>query len=163
MGQARRPIIAAMTKMPAVAVAALLVSAASAQTTARLDWLAGCWQAQPGEAGSVEIWMAPAGGAMLGISRTLRGGQVRQWEFMLIRDTPQGLEFVASPSGQNTASFRVETFAARSVVFHNPDHDFPQRVAYASPDADTLNAHIEGVRNGQSRTVRFPMKRVACP
>lgn len=45
----------------------------------------------------------------------------------------------------------------------NPAHDCPRRVIYESPDDATLDARIEGLRNGQLRTIRFPMKRVACP
>jgi len=160
MGQARTPIMRAMRRL---LVLLLVAGSAAAQTTAQLGWLAGCWQLVGGEAGSNEQWMAPAGGLMLGSSRTLRGGQVREWEFMLVRDAPQGLEFMAWPRGQGMTVFPAETVEARRVVFANPTHDFPQRVGYASPDADTLDAYIEGVRNGQTRTIRFPMKRAACP
>lgn len=143
---------------------ALLAAAAhAAPTTEQLHWLAGCWAAVGGEAGSGEQWMAPAGGAMLGMSRTLRRGALREFEFLHVRDTPQGLVLTALPSGQKAAQFAAETIEARSVVFHNPAHDFPQRVIYESPDADTLDARIEGQRNGQLRVMRFPMKRVACP
>jgi hypothetical protein len=100
---------------------------------------------------------------MLGVARTLRGGATRQHEFMQLRDTPEGIVFIALPSGQAEGRFAAEQIGPRSAVFHNPAHDFPQRVAYQSPDDETLNAHIEGQRNGQLRTIRFPMKRVACP
>jgi hypothetical protein len=131
--------------------------------TDQLGWLAGCWAAAGGEPGSNEHWMAPAGGTMFGVSRSVRQGVTRAHEFMQIRDSPDGLVFIARPSGQAEGHFAVERLGERSVVFHNPAHDFPQRVIYESPDDDTLDARIEGVRNGQPRTVRFPMKRIACP
>lgn len=144
----------------------LCAAAARAQAPATVEqfqWLAGCWAAVGGEAGSNEHWMAPAGGTMFGIGRTVRGGATRQHEFMQLRDTPQGVVFMALPSGQTQASFPAERIGPRSAVFHNPTHDFPQRVSYESPDDDTLNARIEGQLNGKPRTVQFPMKRVACP
>jgi len=145
-------------------VLALLAGTASASpTTDQLGWLAGCWAAVGGEPGSGEQWMAPAGGSMLGVSRTLRRGAVREFEFLHIRDTPQGLVLVALPSGQKETQFAAERVDARGVVFHNPAHDFPQRVIYESPDADTLDARIEGLRQGQLRTIRFAMKRAPCP
>jgi Domain of unknown function (DUF6265) len=164
MGQARTPIMRPMKML--LALACLVGATAQAQSTAQahpMAWLAGCWQQTGSEPGSNEQWMAPAGGLMLGTSRTLRAGQVREWEFMLVRDTPQGLEFVAWPRGQGMTVFAAETVEPRRIVFANPGHDFPQRVVYASPDADTLDAHIEGLRNGQLRTIRYPMKRMACP
>jgi hypothetical protein len=143
---------------------ALLATATSAApTTGQLHWLAGCWAAVGGEPGSGEQWMAPAGGSMLGSSRTLRRGAVREFEFLHIRDTPQGPVLIALPSGQKEAQFAAERVDARAVVFHNPAHDFPQRVIYESPDPDTLDARIEGQRSGQLRVIRFPMKRVPCP
>jgi hypothetical protein len=138
-------------------------AAAATPTTEQLQWLAGCWAAVGGEAGSGEQWMAPAGGSMLGTSRTLRRGALREFEFLHIRDTPQGLVLIALPSGQKEAQFAAEKVEARSVAFHNPAHDFPQRVIYESPDPDTLDARIEGLRNGQSRVIRFAMKRTPCP
>jgi hypothetical protein len=137
--------------------------AAATPTTEQLHWLAGCWAAVGGEPGSGEQWMAPAGGSMPGTSRTLRRGALREFEFLHIRDTAQGLVLIALPSGQKEAQFAAEKVEARSVVFHNPAHDFPQRVIYESPDADTLDARIEGQRNGQLRVIRFPMKRTPCP
>ena len=144
----------------------LCAAAAQAQapsTVGQFQWLAGCWAAVDGEAGSNEVWMAPAGGTMFGIGRTVRGGATRQYEFMQLRDSPQGVVFIALPSGQTQASFAAERIGPRSAVFHNPTHDFPQRVIYESPDDDTLNARIEGQLNGKQRTVHFPMKRAACP
>jgi hypothetical protein len=138
-------------------------AAAAAPTTAQLHWLAGCWAAVGGEAGSGEQWTAPAGGSMLGVSRTLRRGAVREFEFLHIRDTVQGLVLIALPSGQKEAQFAAERVEARSVAFHNPTHDFPQRVIYESPDDETLDARVEGQRNGQLRVARFAMKRAACP
>ena len=100
---------------------------------------------------------------MFGIGRTVRGGVTRQHEFMQLRNTPEGIVFIALPSGQTETRFPAEKIAPRGATFHNPTHDFPQRVIYESPDNDTLDARIEGQRNGQLRTIRFPMKRVACP
>ena len=144
-------------------LALLAVAAHAAPTTKQLHWLAGCWATVGGEPGSGEQWMAPAGGSMLGSSRTLRRGAVREFEFLHIRDAPQGLVLIALPSGQKEAQFAAEKVDARAAVFHNPAHDFPQRVIYESPDPDTLDARIEGQRNGQLRVIRFPMKRAACP
>lgn len=138
-------------------------AATAAPTTEQLAWLAGCWAAVGGETGSGEHWMAPAGGSMLGMSRTLRRGAVREFEFLHIRDTPAGPVLVALPSSQKEAQFTAERVDPRGVSFHNPAHDFPQRVIYESPDADTLDARIEGMRQGQLRVIRFPMKRTPCP
>jgi Domain of unknown function (DUF6265) len=144
-------------------IASALCAPAGAATVAQLDWLAGCWALTNAEAGSGEQWMVPAAGTMFGMARTIRQGQTRQFEFMQLRDTPQGLVFIALPNGRGETTFPLERAEPRSLSFHLPSHDFPQRVVYASPDADTLDARIEGQINGQARTIRFPMKRTVCP
>ena len=54
-------------------------------------WLAGCWQQRTGNRESLEIWMTPAGGLMLGASRTLVNGAVREFEPLRI-ESPTGVE-----------------------------------------------------------------------
>jgi Domain of unknown function (DUF6265) len=162
------------------AVLALWFAGATAQATALLEpipeqalapaaWLAGCWNFTGREAGSSEQWMAPAGGAMLGMSRTLRGGAVREFEFMVLRADPQGLlSYSAWPAGKGPTVFMQATAPATAaaepvLVFENPNHDFPQRIIYRRDGADRAFARIEGRRGGSAVGLDFPMRRVACP
>lgn len=76
----------------ALCVIGLTLSAPNASAQAispsvtSLEWLAGCWAIEGGEPGSGEQWMAPAGGAMLGVGRTVRRGTTVAHEFMQIRE-----------------------------------------------------------------------------
>lgn len=129
----------------------------------QLAWLAGCWQAESGEPGSVEHWLPPAGGTMLGVSRTVRQGRTVAFEFMQLRRQPDGvLALIPQPSGQPPTIFRLSSLGAAEVVFENPQHDFPQRIVYARPDDTRLLARIEGLRQGLARTIEFSFVRVAC-
>lgn len=128
-----------------------------------LSWLAGCWQADPGEPGTVEQWMAPAGGTMLGVSRTVRQGRTVGFEFMQLRLLPDGmLAFIAQPSGRPPTVFRARSVRHGEAVFENPEHDFPQRVVYARPEPTRLLARIEGVRQGSARSIEFAFTRIGC-
>lgn len=153
---------------PGLALVLLALGAASPLHAAegglgQLAWLAGCWQAEGGEAGSVEQWMAPAGGAMLGMSRTVRRGRMVTHEFMQIREAAGGgIEFHARPAGQAPDTFAAVRVSATEVVFENAGHDFPQRVVYAADGPAKLQARIEGTDKGRERVVRFPMARVPC-
>jgi hypothetical protein len=70
---------------------ALLLSAPAiggelgAQTIQPPAWLAGCWEQRTGNRESLEMWMPPAGGLMLGASRTMVGGTVREYEQVMIK------------------------------------------------------------------------------
>lgn len=130
---------------------------------ASLAWLAGCWQAEKGEPGSGEHWLPPAGGAMFGVSRTVKNGKTVEFEFIQLRENSEGkLVFIALPSGQKEATFVASAVGERSVTFENPRHDFPQKVSYRLQPEGRLVARIEGTRGGALRGVDFPMKRVAC-
>jgi Domain of unknown function (DUF6265) len=151
-----------------VAIASLSLAtsmAARAQDSqiGSLGWLAGCWAAEAGEAGSGEQWLPLAGGTMFGVGRTVKNGKTVAHEFMQIRTDPQGqVVFIAQPSGQREATFVASSIVQGSVVFENPQHDFPQRIRYSPMPGDRLAARIEGVRNGAQRGIDFPMKRVPC-
>ena len=125
-------------------------------------WLRGCWTMTNGDRVIEEQWMAPAGKAMLGVGRTVRGESLIEYEFVVLREQGDRLEYVAQPSGQPAASFLLREVGDRQVVFENPQHDFPQRILYRALPGDKLHARIEGMRNGSLRGVDFPMKRSAC-
>ncbi len=157
-----RPRLAAAIALLSVALAPAAVRAEDAQLE-RLSWLAGCWAAEKGEAGSVEHWLPLAGGTMLGIGRTVRNGRTVEHEFMQIRLDAEGRPvFIAQPSRQKEATFVATSIGERAVTFENPAHDFPQRVIYRAVGDSGLAARIEGTRNGASRGIDFPMQRVAC-
>lgn len=142
---------------------AAFAGVAAGQGLEQLAWLAGCWAADGGEPGSGEQWMAPAGGTMLGMSRTVRRGRTIEHEFVQIRAGADGvLVYIAQPSNQRETSFTLKSQTAHEVVFENAAHDFPQRVIYRSLPDGRLAARIEGLRQGSLRGVDFPMRRAAC-
>jgi hypothetical protein len=151
------------------AVAILVLAtpiAAGAQAAAPIDqlrWMAGCWEIRTPSRLTQEQWMSPLGGMMLGMSRTVAGGAVREWEQIRIETRDARLVYVAQPSGQTLTEFASESVTDTAVVFHNPAHDFPQRVAYRRAGRDSLVARISGERGGRTRQVDFRFARATCP
>jgi hypothetical protein len=136
---------------------------AAEHTVDSLAWLAGCWQPEQGDPGSGEHWLPPAGGTMLGVSRTVKSGKTVEYEFMQLRTNSEGkLVFIALPSGQKETTFVASSISNDAVTFENPGHDFPQKVIYRLQPEGRLVARIEGTRDGKVRGVEFPMKRVSC-
>lgn len=153
-----------LTCLPmALLLACPLGTLAQDADVAALSWLAGCWAAESGEAGSGEQWMPPAGGTMLGVGRTIRNGRTVDHEFLQIRLNAEGkLVYVALPARQKEATFVATHVGEGAVTFENPQHDFPQRILYRLQPGDRLAARIEGLRGGQLRGIDFPMRRVPC-
>jgi hypothetical protein len=150
-------------RLLACSLVALVAPVCAAGPIDGLGWLSGCWLAQHGDDGSGEMWMAPAGSGVLGMSRTVRGGRTVAHEFMQIVEQGNALVFIAMPSAKPSASFRATRVEPRHVTFENATKDFPQRVIYESPDESTLVGRIEGQHEGRERRIDYPMKRVACP
>jgi len=146
----------------------LLAASAHAQAPAAkptlqdFAWLAGHWRIKQSDRLVDEQWMAPAGGLMMGMARNIQGGKVREYEFTLLRQEPNGdIHYVASPSMQTETSFKLTSLRDGVAVFENPQHDFPQKIIYARQADNSLLAAIEGPgRDGKPRRVEYPFERV---
>ena len=130
---------------------------------AELAWLSGCWQSDGSHRQVTEHWMKPEGGTMLGMNRTISGGKTAAYEFMRIEQEENGdIYYVAQPSGQKEARFKLTKAADDEAIFENPEHDFPQRVIYRKREDGSLLGRIEGERDEEETVIDFPMQRVSC-
>ncbi len=138
-------------------------SSAQQQPTSLPGWLAGCWR--EASAGQVidEVWLSPAGDALLGISRTVRNDTLRAFEQMVIRRGANGLVLEATPSNQPPASFQAAEVSDTLIVFENPTHDFPQMIRYLRLGHDSLVAGVSGTVRERQRAIEYNYARVACP
>jgi len=157
--------------LPLLFAACLPCAQVQAQTQtdslALVAWMAGCWAEQGREPGSVEQWMPPAGGLMLGMARTLKGGRVVDFEFMQIRTGTDGrLIYIDQPQGRTATEFKYARQPGQKdteAVFENPAHGFPQRVVYRLTSANRLASRIEGTLNGKELSVDSTLQRTPCP
>jgi hypothetical protein len=107
--------------------------------------------------------MAPAGDAMIGMSRSVRDGKTTGYEFLRIVERADGIFYVARPS-QNTVEteFRLTGASSKKAEFVNPEHDFPQRIVYTLTETGDLHARVEATRDGKTSGFDLNMKRVKC-
>lgn len=123
-----------------------------------LEWLAGDWISETPEEIVEEHWMAPRGGMMLGMNRTVtRKGKV-SFEYLRIEDKDGGLTLLASPSGSPATPFRAIEVSKTRVTFENRRVEFPQQIHYWIEN-DLLRAKIEGTINGSSQSQEWTWKR----
>lgn len=117
-----------------------------------LDWLAGHW-VMPVPGGQVEeLWLAPAGGTLYGVGRSVAGEDTRFFEFLAVepRDGATGptLAYVARPAGRPPTEFLLAEIGRRRAVFVNPEHDFPKRIAYELRGDGTLHVRVDDGADG---------------
>ena len=150
-------------KIPVACAMLILSTSTPASTLDKLGWLQGCWHVAGTDQGSVEQWTSAAGGSMLGMSRTVKGGKTQDFEFIQIReDAPGKLVFIAQPSGAPPTSFPLQREDGVMFVFEQKAHDFPQRVIYRKDGDKAMAARIEGMVKGKLESMDFPMKRISC-
>lgn len=129
----------------------------------RLAWLSGCWVDERSDPGSGETWIAPAGGTMLGVGRTVKDGKAVHFEFLHLHETEAGgLVYTAIPSGQEETDFEAVRADGEEAAFENPEHDFPQRIVYRRIGDDELAVRVEGRRGDETRGFEYTLKRGPC-
>ena len=139
------------------ALAAPTHSATIASDIAELSWISGDWQTAPGGRAQIEEhWIQPAGGTMMGVSRTVAGGKTAEFEFLRIEQREDGIYYVAQPKGRCPATdFKLTRVSAQEAVFENPTHDFPKRIIYKKTAEDSLTASIDGGEGTKQMTFTF--------
>jgi hypothetical protein len=143
-------------------VIGLVLAAAVAATPAGVDalgWIAGSWIERRGETVVREVWLAPMGGVMAGVSQTNRPGRKPLVDAMRISVEPAGVTFTATVPGQPPTAFLLKPGPPGEAVFENLGHDFPQRVIYRRCGQD-LCARIEGTVGEQVRSQDWRYERM---
>lgn len=133
----------------------LALTAPAAAAPPDLDWLSGRWCG--GEAGlSIEeTWLAPRGGELLGLSRTMKGERMVAFEFLRIVTVDGTPTYLAQPGGRAPTAFARSASGHDWVRFENLSHDFPQRIEYRRI-SDGLLAEISGPGDdGKTQRIRY--------
>jgi hypothetical protein len=139
------------------ALALLLGAAAPApRPMAALGWMAGQWATADG--GTEEAWLAPRGGVMLGLGRTVANGVAREFEFLRLQAGEDGVPvYWASPNGVPAVRFRLTESGPADATFDNPDHDYPQRIHYRR-DGDRMVATISALDGSHAMSWTYRLR-----
>ena len=109
-----------------------------------LAWMSGHWSNGEVE----ELWLAPKGNLMLGMSRTVRKNGRTAFEFVRIAQTEDGIGYIAQPGGKPPTTFKLVESKPGRVVFTNPEHDFPRRIVYELRDGKLCARVDDGKTDG---------------
>lgn len=143
------------TTMAMLGAGLALASGAANAAGPAFDWLAGHWCGGTEQRQIEEVWLPQAGGALLGMSRTLAGDSTESFEFMRLVPSGKDAGFHVQPNGVPATLFTISSQGRGWVVFENPAHDFPNRIEYRR-DGDALKAAISGpVEDGKQHEIRF--------
>lgn len=125
---------------------------------ADLAWLAGHWTVELGPTTIEEVWLAPAGGFLLGMNRTAAKSGPGQFEYLRIEQRKDGIVYVASPGGRPPTDFPLVDCGKDFVLFANPEHDFPKEIRYElTPEG--LHARVSGDAGGKEQAQEWTWKK----
>lgn len=126
-------------------------------------WLAGTWENKTPRGSMYETWTKMNEDEMHGKSYILKEKDTVVFETIRLLQEKDDLFYIPAVKDQNNGQpvrFASKLISAEKLVFENPGHDFPQTISYTRINKDSLVAEISGTKNGQQRTIRFPMKRL---
>lgn len=126
-------------------------------TISELAWMSGGWRTSAGGKTQIEEhWMAPAGGSMIGMGRTVAGGRTVEFEYLRIEERGDQIYYVASPKGRCPGTdFKLTPLSGQEAIFENPEHDFPKRIMYRKNSDGSLTATIDGGAGTKSMTFAY--------
>jgi len=137
-------------------------SAAATHKISDLAWIAGDWQTPAGGRRQVdEHWTAPAGGVMMGMSRTVAGDKMIEFEYLRIVERADGVFYIAHPNARTPGTeFKLTKLTTDLATFENPQHDFPKRIHYKKNADGSLTASIDGGEGTRGPSFPYlPMKK----
>jgi hypothetical protein len=121
------------------------------QSISGLAWFAGSWETDDRGRYVEEHWTRPAGGTMLGMSRTVRGDKTVAFEFIRLESRSDGIFYVAQPQGRPPVDFKLASLHDQEATFVNPGHaDHLKKIVYRKNADGSLTARIEGQEGGQA-------------
>ncbi|HEY0057555.1 MAG TPA: DUF6265 family protein [Flavisolibacter sp.] len=135
----------------------------NAKTFRDLNSLTGKWSMESSKGMLYESWLKLNDSTFKGLSFRVSGKDTTVLEQMELVLREGRIMFIPTVPGQNNEKPVVFTLARLEndgYIFENKEHDFPKRVVYVLPKANTLHAWIEGNINGEARKIDFKFKKV---
>jgi Domain of unknown function (DUF6265) len=139
-------------------LAAFAMSLLALATPNDLAFMKGAWEGGTSQVKFEERWTEEAGGLMLGVSRTIKGGKAIEFEFLRIEFRGDGVFYVAQPGGQPKTEFKLTASDGKSATFENPQHDHPKLIRYSLLPDGSLKAELDGAEGKQAFTFK-PVQR----
>jgi hypothetical protein len=154
----------ALLLMACLAIACLCVHAQNQNRDfERLDLMVGTWKMESGKGILYESWRKINDSTLKGRSFKINGKDTVLLEQVDLIKTGGEIQYIPVVNGQNNDKaviFALSKTENGIYIFENSNHDFPQRIVYALPEANVLHAWIEGNMNGKFRRVDYKYTRL---
>ncbi|KFE99000.1 DUF6265 family protein [Chryseobacterium luteum] len=130
----------------------------------KMEWLIGTWKTQTPKGVLYETWTKKSNTEFQAKSYYLNKKDTIMFEFVRLVEKDQKLHYIVSVNGQHDEQpvdfVSTAVSNSTSLVFENPQNDFPQIITYKKIHKDSLIAEISGTMNGKKGKHAFPMKKI---
>lgn len=132
----------------------------------KLEWLLGAWENTSDAMQFTEIWQKKNDSTFTGNGYGIEKGDTIFKEKLELAERLGKVYYVATVNehlaGKPT-TFALVADSAKTWIFENPNHDFPQRIIYKQLSENALHARVEGTVNGKAQGEEFHMHRTDNP
>lgn len=128
----------------------------------KAGWLIGNWGNASAEGELTEFWKKTNDSVYHGESYFVVKNDTVFSESIELEDAKGKLTYIVTTPEENDAKpvrFEMTTITNDSIVFENPQHDFPNKITYTKITNGSLVARIYGTQNGKPATRIFTMAR----
>jgi len=152
----------------AIYILVLVLTLASCQKSKEVskivvaDWLLGNWENKLEDGDLLENWKKVNDSLYDGESYFIKGKDTLHFEKIQMKQEGETLYYIATVKGQNNdkpITFVRNDTIEKQLVFENPEHDFPQKIAYSQITKDSIVIQISGIQQGKASSERFSMKK----
>lgn len=133
-----------------------------------VSFLNGCWAAKNGEEFVTEKWRIEGADQMVGLSQTMRGGQLVQEETIQIlwNESSRSLSYTPTLNGRQLNTFTLDPLRTRlrnQAVFTDFSNKTLKLITYTKSSETTLNVRLEGNQaSGEAFDFNYDMFQEAC-
>ncbi|MFL5765409.1 MAG: DUF6265 family protein [Bacteroidia bacterium] len=138
-----------------------LCSCSKKQEWGEYTWLEGKWTGTTDGTVFFEEWQPLDGKAMHGIGGAIVGNDTVFSEQVSIEEREDGFYYIAAvQENKAPVSFKFTGYKNDSMVFENPQHDFPQRIVYFRRPDGTVYACVDGKNFGKYNREEFNLSKL---
>lgn len=121
-------------------------------------WLIGNWQNKSAKGLLTEVWTKENDSTLVGQSYFIAGADTLSFENIRLEQRNNILSYVPTVRDQNMGQavyFTLTSSTDSTLVFENPEHDFPQKISYIKMANDSLVAEVSAVVDGKVKSQTF--------
>jgi len=125
----------------------------------KADWLIGTWGHTSRDGTLLEIWDKANDTLYKAKSYFIIETDTVFAENVDLGESNGKLTYTVSVKGEKPVPFVMTSIDDKTMVFENPEHDFPSKITYTKVNNDSLVAVISGKENGKAASQTFAMSR----